>query len=106
MNPLIKHLAALSLGGLALAAPLHAQGAEFSLGGSVGIPTGDFDDFAKIGWHGLAAVSYVPPTFPIGFQLDGNYAQFNDESALDVKDRLIFGTANAVYKFQVSPETR
>jgi hypothetical protein len=90
-----------------LAAPaLRAQVAEFSLGGGVGVPLGSFDDAVKMGWQGTAAVSFVPAKLPVGIQIDGNYSQFSDESPLDIKDRLIYGTANAVYKFQSSAETR
>ena len=106
MKGLATGAVALALGMLAVASPLRAQGAEFSLGGSVGIPLGNFDDAFKIGWHGLGAVSYVAPTIPVGFQVDGNYAQFSDESSLDIKDQIIFGTGNVVYKFKSSPETR
>lgn len=90
-----------------LAAPaLRAQVAEFSLGGGVGVPLGSFDDVVKMGWQGTAAVSFKPANLPVGIQVDGNYSQFSDESPLDIKDRLIYGTANAVYKFQSSADTR
>jgi Outer membrane protein beta-barrel domain len=94
------------------AAPLHSQqqgpGAEFSLGGGIGFPLSDFDDIAKLGWHGLAGVSVVPTGWPVGIQVDGQYHQFKlDESSPAVgpgslKDRLIFGTADIVYKFQTA----
>jgi len=91
-------------------APAYAQGAEFSLGGGVGLPLGDFDDAAKLGWHGLAGVSFVPANSPVGFQIDGQYHQYNlDEDVIgggDLKDRLIFGTANAVYRFSTAEGTR
>ena len=102
-----KVLAALTLGTLLCAARLHAQGAEFSLGGGVGIPLGDTDDRDKLGWHGLAGVSFVPTNLPVGFQIDGQFHQFKLDDALqvgssDLKDRLIFGTGNVVYKFKTS----
>ena len=55
-----KAVAALALGMLVSTSALHAQGAEFSLGGGVDLPLGDFDDVAKLGFHGLAGVSVVP----------------------------------------------
>ena len=85
---------------------LHAQGAEFSLGGGLGIPVGTFDDLVKIGWHGTAAVSFVPQRWPVGVQIDGSFSQFSDETAFDIKNQLIYGTANAVYKFQSSEDSR
>lgn len=85
---------------------LFAQGAELSLGGGVGVPLGTYDDVVKIGWQGTAGVSFVPHSLPFGIQVDGNYAQFSDQSALDIKSQLIYGTANAVYKFQSSENSR
>jgi opacity protein-like surface antigen len=93
--------------GILLSSPtLQAQGAEFSLGGGLGVPLGTFDDVVKIGWHGTAGVSFVPQNAPIGVQVDGNFSQFSDETPLDIKSQLIYGTANAVYKFQSSEDTR
>jgi opacity protein-like surface antigen len=88
------------------ASAARAQGAEVSLGGGLGVPLSDFDDVAKLGWHGLAAVSFVPTGSPVGIQIDGQYHQFKlDEDVFardDLKDRFIFGTANAVFKFKTS----
>ncbi len=103
------------LSGLALiaalgATPVVAQGAEFSLGGGLGLPLGDFDDVSKLGWHGLAGISFIPSGSPVGIQVDGQYHQYKlDEDVVvsdDLKSRLIFGTANAVYKFNSSEGTR
>lgn len=89
---------------------VHAQGVEFSLGGGLGVPLGDTDDRDKLGWHGLAALSFVPTGWPVGIQVDGQFHQFKLEDAvqpagLDLKDRLIFGTGNIVYKFKTSEES-
>ena len=101
-----KAVAALAMGMLVSASALHAQGAEFSLGGGVDLPLGDFDDAAKLGFHGLAGVSVVPTNWPVGIQVDGSYAQFSDDTPLDRKIQLIYGTANLVYKFKTSEESR
>ncbi len=101
-----KAVAALALGMLVSTSALHAQGAEFSLGGGVDLPLGDFDDVAKLGFHGLAGVSVVPANWPVGIQVDGSYSQFRDDTPLDVKFQLIYGTANIVYKFKTSEESR
>lgn len=87
------------------AVPLSAQGAEFSLGGGLGIPLGTFDDLVKIGWHGTAGVTFVPEELPVGFQVDGNFSQFSDETPFDIKSQLIYGTANVVYEFESSEES-
>jgi hypothetical protein len=78
---------------------------QFSLGGGIDMPLGDFDDAAKTGWHGLAAVTFTPATWPVGIQIDGNYARFPDDSPLDVNAQMIFGTGNLVYRFSTSPES-
>lgn len=101
-----KSVAALALGMLVSTSALHAQGAEFSLGGGVDLPLGDFNDVAKLGFHGLAGVSVVPANWPVGIQVDGNYSQFSDDTPADIKFQLIYGTANIVYKFKSSEESR
>jgi opacity protein-like surface antigen len=85
---------------------LRAQGAQFSIGAGVGVPLGNFDDVVKIGWQGTAAVSFVPRNLPVGIQVDGSFSQFGDESPLDIKSQLIYGTANAVYAFATSEGSR
>src|SRR5829696_7460057 len=87
-----KAVAALVMGMLLSASALHAQGAEFSLGGGIDLPLGDFDDAAKLGFHGLAGVSVVPTNWPVGIQVDGNYSQFSDDTPADLKFQLIYGT--------------
>jgi opacity protein-like surface antigen len=91
------------------AAPLHAQGVEFSLGGGIGFPLSNFDDIAKLGWNGLAAVSFVPTGWPVGIQVDGQFQQYKlDEDvvgASGLKDRFLIGTGNLVYKFKTSEES-
>ena len=87
-------------------APAVAQGAEFSLGGGVTSPLGNFDDVAKLGWHATAAVSFVPQNVPVGFQVDGSFSRLSDETPFDVKSQLIYGTANVVYKFKVAEDTK
>lgn len=89
---------------------LMAQGAEFSLGGGIGIPMDQFDSTAKVGWHGLAAVSFVPSGWPVGIQIDGSYQQFklDDETFpgfSGLKSRIIMGTGNLVFKFKTSEES-
>jgi opacity protein-like surface antigen len=104
-----KSLAALALGLLVSGSSARAQGAEFSLGGGVALPLSDFNDEVKTGWNGLAGISFVPTGWPVGIQIDGQYQQFKvDEDvfgANDLKDRLIVGTANIVYKFKTSEES-
>lgn len=105
MRGLLRGTAALAVGMLLSAPAVRAQGAEFALGGGVGVPLGDFDDGAKLGWHGLAAISFVPNGWPVGIQFDGSYQQFGRADASTFKTRLIQGTGNVVFKFKTSEES-
>jgi hypothetical protein len=110
MRGITTGVAALTLGMLLSAPPLRAQGVEFALGGGIGVPLGDFDDVAKLGWHGLAELSFVPEGWPVGIEFDGSYQQFSlDDDAVPgftgLKDRIIFGTGNVVFKFKTSEES-
>jgi opacity protein-like surface antigen len=106
MRSLFRAVVAVLVTMVLSASVVRAQGAEFSLGGGLGIPLSNFDDIAKLGWHGLAAVSVVPTGSPVGIQIDGQYHQFKlDEDVFgrgSLKDRFIFGTANAVFKFKTA----
>jgi hypothetical protein len=83
-----------------------ATAVEFGVGGGIDLPLGNFNDAAKMGFHGLGAVSFTPAAWPVGIQVDGNYAQFKDDTPLDVKFQMIYGTANLVYKFKNAEGTR
>jgi len=90
-----------------LGAPaLRAQGTEFSLGGGIGVPLGDYDDLVKVGWQATGAVSFALRTLPVRIQVEGSFSQFGEESPLDIKSQLIYGTANAVYRFESSADSR
>jgi hypothetical protein len=109
MKGFVKQVAVLSLGAVALvAAPMHAQvKPQFLVAGGLGLPLGDFGDAFKMGFQGTAGVSFAPASLPVGIQIDGNFAQFSiDNDALDVKDRMIYGTANAVYNFKTAATSK
>ncbi|HEX5385932.1 MAG TPA: porin family protein [Gemmatimonadales bacterium] len=81
---------------------------QFGVGGGVSIPTGSTSDGLKLGFNGQALVRFTPPASPVGFQIDGMYQQFKAKTntfGLD-KDQIISGTADVVYDFPVSEETR
>lgn len=105
MRSLSKGVAAIALS-MVLAAPaLHAQGVEFSLGGGTANPLGTFNDGTKMGFNGLAGLSFVPTGWPLGIQIDGEYQQF----PFDVgggHERFLIGTGNLVYKFKTSEESK
>lgn len=101
MRVLTRVLMALSAGAL-LGAPLAAQErgtVEFGLGGGVAAPMGQYNNAFDYGWNGVASVAYAPARMPLVFQLDLNTAQFADETPLDLKEQLYYGTANVMYRF-------
>jgi hypothetical protein len=103
MRRVVTGVAAALIGLFASANAARAQsGAEFSLGGGIDSPLGTFNDGFKTGFHGLAAVSFTPATVPVGFQIDGTYSQYKDDTPLDIKEQLIYGTGNIVWKFKTA----
>jgi hypothetical protein len=78
---------------------------QFGLGGGVTIPSGSTSDGLKTGWHGMGLIQFKPASSPVGFQIDGAYQQLKFDGG-GGKDQIIDGTANVVYEFQVSPETK
>ena len=48
---------------------------ELALGGGATVPTGDFGNAAKAGWHALATVAIFPGTSVLGVQATGFYGQ-------------------------------
>lgn len=100
-------VAAALIGLLASANVARAQtGAQFSVGGGIDLPLSDFDDAFKTGFHGLAGVSFTPAASPVGFQVDGTYSQYSDDTPADIKEQLIYGTANVVWKFPTAEASR
>jgi opacity protein-like surface antigen len=108
MRGLTKGAAALALGLLLSPTAVYAQGAEFSLGGGATVPLGNYGDFAKTGFHGLVGVSFAPSSFPLGIQVDGMYQRlkFDDIVPGNRSSQIIQGTANIVYKFKSSEESK
>ncbi|MFL5460046.1 MAG: hypothetical protein ACJ8AP_08055 [Gemmatimonadales bacterium] len=91
---------------MGLAVPGVAQ-LRFSIGGGATLPAGTFGDVANTGWHGGAAIGFQPADFPIGFQIDGTYHRFGFAAeALDADWQMIQGTANAVFMFNRSEESK
>ena len=106
MNALSKSLLAMGMTLAFGASIVSAQTpVKFGLGGGVTIPSGSTSDGLKTGWHGMGLIQFKPATSPVGFQVDGAYQQLGFDAG-GGKDQIIDGTANVVYEFQVSPETK
>ena len=110
MKGLVKSLAVLGVVAAAAAGDASAQmPVSFGLGGGVTIPTGSTSDALKTGWHGMALVRFKPAASPVGFQIDGMYQRLSVDDGgldLDLTTQIINGTANVVFSFPVSEETR
>jgi len=78
---------------------------QFGLGAGVTIPSGSFSNGLKTGWHGMGLIQFKPASSPVGFQIDGAYQQLGFDGG-GGKWQIIDGTANVVYAFQVSPDTK
>lgn len=106
MAGVLRTISAAAVIMLLAASRLPAQGTMVSLGGGIGIPLGTYDDLVKIGWQATAALSFTPQSIPVGIRIDGNFAQFTDETPLDIKSQQVYGTANAVYYLTSSEISR
>jgi len=78
---------------------------QFGLGAGLSIPTGGTSNGLKTGWQGTALVQFKPASSPVGFQVDGAYNQLGFDGG-GGKDQIINGTANVVYNFAVSSDSR
>ncbi len=117
MKGLLKSLVMCGIVAAAAAGEVAGQvPVSFGVGGGVTIPLGSTSDFPggeglSTGWHGMALVRFKPAASPVGFQIDGMYQRlgFSDEleaAAGAGKRQIINGTANVVFGFPVSEETR
>jgi hypothetical protein len=106
MRRLSKAVAAFALGMVLLAPAVSAQTpVEFGVGAGLSVPTGGTSDGLKTGWHGTALVQFKPVSSPVGFQVDGSYHHLGFDGG-GGNDQIIDGTANVVYTFAVSTESR
>jgi len=109
MRKAFMGMLALMMGSALSATAAQAQGSpvQFSIGGGLDLPLGDFDDAAKLGFHGLAGVSYAPAQWKgFGIQADGNFSRFSDDTPADLKFQMIYGTGNVIYRFQTAETSR
>lgn len=104
MRGVSRAFAAVALVMLVAAVPLAAQQQapiKVSLGAGLTVPQGDFNDGFKMGWGALGAVSYQPPALPVGFRVDLSMAQVRDETPLDLKSEMFYGTGNILYEVEI-----
>jgi hypothetical protein len=107
MNGLTKGLVVSAVMALAAGDAAAQTPVSFGVGGGVTIPTGSSSDAFGTGWHGMALVRFKPAASPVGFQIDGMYQRLGTEDpAPEGNLQVINGTANVVFSFPVSEETR
>jgi opacity protein-like surface antigen len=91
----------------ATAAPAQSP-VQFGIGGGVAVPIGDLDA-NKVGWQGMALIRFRPGSSPLGLQIDGNYQRLTFKEGFfggDGRTRIIHGTANLVFTFPTSEQSR
>jgi len=80
------------------ASAAQGQSIAFGVGGGVTIPSGDFKDGAKTGWHGLANIGYNLPS-GLGVRGDFYYSQNSAKGGGNGKAKLAGGLGNVLYSF-------
>ena len=107
MRGVATGVAVVLIGMLGAARVASAQGAEFSLGAGASVPLSNFGDVAKTGYHGLVGISFAPSSFPLGFQIDGQYHRLKQDANVGNRtNQIIMGTANLIYKFKTSEDSK
>jgi opacity protein-like surface antigen len=91
--------AALGLAVVLGAQAAQAQGLSLGLGGGVVMPTGTYGDLMSTGWNATGVAQFKPAASPLGFQVDASYSRFGLQNDVDGNNRVISGTANAVFSF-------
>lgn len=88
----------------AIALPVHIASAQlpahFGIGAGATLPSGDYADATKTGYHVLATLDIRAPLMPLGLRIDGMFNELDIENSSE-KSRVWVGTANAVYNMGV-----
>jgi opacity protein-like surface antigen len=84
----------------------HAQSLTFGVGGGATIPTGDFKNVSKLGWHGLADVGYAMSS-GLGLRGEFFYGQNSTKSGIcpsnvTCRTKLGGGLASVTYDIKTS----
>ena len=72
---------------------------SFGIAAGASIPTGDYGDIFKTGFHGMATVGLTPAMVPFGLRIDGMYNSLSGKESADGADLRVLGlTANGVFQ--------
>ncbi|MBK8002909.1 MAG: porin family protein [Gemmatimonadetes bacterium] len=81
---------------LAQATPPEDQsGFNISVGGGLTVPVSDFDDAARMGWHGLAGLGFTSANSTVGFRGDFFYGR-NEVDGTSRDFELVGGLGNLI----------
>ncbi len=111
MNRMLRG-AAVATALLTLAGTAQAQGVSpisFGVAGGVAVPTGNFGDLAKTGYHGEVLMGIHLPAMPLSFRIEGLYHKYDGKDQPFVSDasaRIIGGTANLVWDIPAAGPVR
>lgn len=111
MNRMLRG-AAVATALLTLAGTAQAQGVSpisFGVAGGVSVPSGDYSDLAKMGYHGEVLMGIHMPAMPLSFRIDGFYHKFDGKDqpfVTDASARIIGGTANLVWDIPAAGPVR
>ncbi|HTS87447.1 MAG TPA: hypothetical protein VMG41_03060 [Gemmatimonadales bacterium] len=101
MKRLLSVVSALALASVLGTSQASAQSLSLGVGGGVTIPTGNFSDAAKTGWHALANLG-VDLQGGFGIRADAFYGQ-NTFKAGSGKFKLAGGLGNITYSLSHTP---
>jgi hypothetical protein len=101
MKGILTAAAALTLGTLAVAAPLEAQGRSttgprFGIAGGVSQPTGDLGDAADLGFNVTGTLDIAPEAIPFPLRFDLMFNRWGGDG-FDGSIRSFAGIANGVF---------
>jgi len=81
-------------------APASAQlGKSLFIGGGLTMPMGDYNDYAKPGWMGMAGISLSQPESPVWFGVEGYYGHNAHDDMDGGSTNLYGGNAFLGYDF-------
>lgn len=96
MNRLSKVMMTTAAAALMSATSVLAQGVTWGLGGGLTLPTSDYANLDKAGWHATANATFAIPLSPLGIRVDGLYGQTTHKNGVQGNSKLIGGLANVV----------
>ena len=102
MNRVLQAVVAVVVTAVAGTSLAAAQSARFGVGGGLTLPTSDYSDVDKTGWHALGKVDISIPMSPVSVRADVMYAQTTHKdvagSPVDGNTKLAGGLASVVWK--------